>query len=71
MHLIRYYVAGRLLLEEPDEGTAPRVRDEVAFEGKHFTAVRVVHHKQMCPPDVIHVHLQIAEGEGIWPIGHP
>lgn len=68
--IVLYYLSGRLLLEElaPE---SPRVGDELCIDGKNYTAARVVRHMPMCPPDHVNVHLQIAEGEGIWPIGHP
>lgn len=65
--IVRFYVGGKLLFEELVDGFTPRVKDEVGFDGKVFSVVRVVVHKQMCPPDRVHVHLELAEGEEIWP----
>lgn len=68
--IVRYYLAGRLLLEElaPE---SPRVGDELCIDGKNYRAARVVRHMPMCPPDHVHVHLAMAEAEAVWPIGYP
>lgn len=60
---VHYYLNGREILI--DAGEAPRVGDEVGFDGQAFGVVRVVWHRPMCPPDRVHVHLRISECEAI------
>lgn len=63
MLTVHYYVAGRQMLV--DVGEPPRRGDEVGFEGRVYEAVRVVWHRPMCPPDRVHVHLELRDGEEI------
>ena len=60
---VHYYVAGRQVLI--DAGEAPRVNDEVGLDGQVYQVVRVVWHRPMCPPDRVHVHLQMQAPEMI------
>lgn len=67
--LVRYYLAGRLLMQEV-AAVPPRRGDEVciegqAYEGRCYEAARVVWHKPMCPPDSVSVHLVLAPAEAI------
>lgn len=54
--LVRYYLAGRMLMQEVAT-MPPRRGDELVFEGRCYEAARVVWHKPMCPPDSVSVHL--------------
>lgn len=60
---VRYYVAGRLLLESLED-CPPRRGDEVCFDDRTYEAVRVVRHMLMCPPDTVNVHLRLTQPEG-------
>lgn len=62
--LVRYYLAGRLLMQEV-AAVPPRRGDELVFEGRCYEAVRVVWHKPMCPPDSVSVHMVLAPAEAI------
>lgn len=68
--IVRYYVAGRLLLTDT-EHPAPRVGDERRIDGRYWRAERVITCIEDCPPDEVHAHLVIAEPERVWPAGHP
>lgn len=61
MLTVHYYVAGREVLI--DAGEPPRVRDEVGLEGQVYQVTRVVWHRPMCPPDRVHVHLEMQTPE--------
>lgn len=63
MLMVHYYVGGRELLI--DVGEPPRRGDEIGFEGCVYEAVRVVWHRPMCPPDRVHVHLELRPSEEV------
>ena len=65
MLTVHYFVGGRQMLI--DVGDPPRVGDEIGFEGHVYQAVRVIWHRPMCPPDRVHVHLQLRPGEELNP----
>lgn len=71
--IVRYFIAGRQVLEELVKADAaiPRVDDERGLDGKVYEVARVVRHLKDCPPDVVHVHLKLAGAEHLWPVGHP
>lgn len=71
--IVRYFIAGRCVLEElvNAEAAVPRCGDERGLDGKVYRAERVVRHLPDCPPDVIHVHLCLAMPEAIYPLNYP
>ena len=71
--IVRYYIAGRMKLEElvSSEAAVPRKGDERGIDGVVYEVARVVRHMPGCPPDVIHAHLAMSGAEYLWPVGHP
>lgn len=71
--IVRYFLAGKCILEElvSAEAAIPRRGDERGLDGKVYEVARVVRHMKDCPPDHVHVHLNLAGAEHLWPVGHP
>lgn len=58
---VHYFLSGRLLFREAGYESLRR-GDEICLEGCYYSVARVIRHVG-CPPDRIHVHLQMAESE--------
>lgn len=71
MMIVRYYLAGRVLFDDLSDPVPPSIGDKLCLDGKYYRVADRFMHKPMCPGDFLTVHLEMAEPERVWPVGHP
>lgn len=74
--IVLYYLAGRQIMRDDNDPLPAGVGDTLRLDAlrsgpAYYKVVDRYMHKPMCPPDFVTLHLEMAEPERVWPVGHP